>query len=259
MKTAPTKIPEELMDGYTMNGTVKINHKYRDDIGGEKENGEIRELYTIDKFNEFTKRIKKKEWSYYGPTDGWLYQALELFPIKNKNVLIIGSTIPWYETIALHYGAKKCTVVEYRKQESFHPQIEYLTPDEIDNEGKQFDVCISISSVEHDGLGRYGDPLNPNADLEHMENLKKLVVPGGVLYLAVPIGVDEVVFNLHRVYGRKRYHKLIKGWKTLIGEESPAFISNDGFDNRSNGVNGSPYQPVFVLQNEDTTFESTVF
>jgi len=27
-----------------------------------------------------------------------------------------------------------------------------------------FDMVFSFSSIEHDGLGRYGDPLNPNGD-----------------------------------------------------------------------------------------------
>lgn len=49
---------------------------------------------------------------------------------------------------------------------------------------------------------RYGDPLNPNADLEMMEALlKNHMCPGGLLLLAVPVGKDTLVFNAHRVYG----------------------------------------------------------
>tara|TARA_Y100001973_G_C5168912_1_gene317824 strand:+ start:625 stop:1395 length:771 start_codon:yes stop_codon:yes gene_type:complete len=256
MKDAPKEIPQELIDGYSMKGKVKVRYKYRNDVKGDNE-GKNSDIYSIEKFNTYLKQIKNKEWSHYGPTDGWLYQALQLFPIENKNVLIIGSTTPWYEAVTINYGAKKCTVLEYRKQETFHPQIEYVTPDEIGD--RRFDVCISISSVEHDGLGRYGDPLNPDADLEHMDNLKNLITPGGLLYLAVPIGKDQVIFNLHRVYGRVRFNKLTRGWKTLIGEESVSFKKNRGFDNKANGINGTPFQPIFVLQNEDPTFQSSVF
>ena len=31
-----------------------------------------------------------------------------------------------------------------------------------------FDVALSISSFDHDGLGRYGDPLEPDNDLRAM-------------------------------------------------------------------------------------------
>ncbi len=49
---------------------------------------------------------------------------------------------------------------------------------------------------------RYGDPLDPFADLEGMAYLRDtLLVPGGLLFLAVPTGRDHVVFNLHRIYG----------------------------------------------------------
>lgn len=31
-----------------------------------------------------------------------------------------------------------------------------------------FDAIVSFSGLEHDGLGRYGDPLNPYGDLSAM-------------------------------------------------------------------------------------------
>jgi hypothetical protein len=41
-----------------------------------------------------------------------------------------------------------------------------------------FDVVLSISSFEHDGLGRYGDPLNPDGDLAAMRSTRRLLKPG---------------------------------------------------------------------------------
>ena len=38
---------------------------------------------------------------------------------------------------------------------------------------ERFDVVLSISSVEHDGLGRYGDALDPDADLHAMRFLQR--------------------------------------------------------------------------------------
>ena len=43
-------------------------------------------------------------------------------------------------------------------------------------------------SFDHDGLGRYGDPINPDADLEAMQNVQKLLRPGHKMFLTVPIG-----------------------------------------------------------------------
>jgi len=70
--------------------------------------------------------------------------------------------------------------------------------------------------------------------------------PDGLLYLSIPIGLDKVVFNLHRVYGKVRIEKLLEGWETV---EKFGFFP-DSFENNVNGVNGSPYQPIYILKSK---------
>ena len=41
------------------------------------------------------------------------------------------------------------------------------------------DFAFSFSSIEHNGLGRYGDALDPNGDLRDMELLSCVIRPGG--------------------------------------------------------------------------------
>ena len=55
-----------------------------------------------------------RKMNYYGLTDAWLYQALDEYSIKGKNVVVYGSQEPWYESICLSYGAK-CTTIEYQE------------------------------------------------------------------------------------------------------------------------------------------------
>jgi SAM-dependent methyltransferase len=62
--------------------------------------------------------------------------------------------------------------------------------------------CDSLSclhALEHFGLGRYGDPLDPHGFERGLANLARLLRLGGVLYLSVPIGLARVEFNAHRV------------------------------------------------------------
>ena len=69
---------------------------------------------------------------------------------------------------------------------------------------------MSISSIDHSGLGRYSDELNPRGDLETMDNIWSILKPGsGILLLTVPIGPDRCIFNLMRRYGRIRLDMLI--------------------------------------------------
>jgi hypothetical protein len=61
--------------------------------------------------------------------------------------------------------------------------------------------CMHV--VEHIGLGRYGDPINPDADLVAMGELQRCLAVDGYLLFVVPIGTPRVCFNAHRVYSKK--------------------------------------------------------
>jgi len=58
--------------------------------------------------------------------------------------------------------------------------------------------CMHV--IEHIGLGRYGDPLDPNGDTKAIAELRRVVKPGGNLLIVVPVGRQRVQFNAHRVY-----------------------------------------------------------
>jgi uncharacterized protein DUF268 len=58
----------------------------------------------------------------------------------------------------------------------------------------------SLHVVEHIGLGRYGDPLNPLGTQLALQELQRVVAPSGDLFLTLPIGRSRVCFNAHRVH-----------------------------------------------------------
>ena len=61
--------------------------------------------------------------------------------------------------------------------------------------------CLScMHTVEHVGLGRYGDPLDPDGDLKAIAELKRVVAPGGSLLFVTPTGRPRIAFNAHRIY-----------------------------------------------------------
>jgi SAM-dependent methyltransferase len=69
-------------------------------------------------------------------------------------------------------------------------------------EDASFDAVVSLSSVEHFGLGRYGDALDPDADAVAVREMKRVVRPGGVLILTTTAtgGQPTLAFNAHRIY-----------------------------------------------------------
>lgn len=242
----PREIPAELLDQFTMNGTIPVFHWYLDnsapDLGYQVtlQDGTPASFYAKKAIDIYIESIKRKETFYYGETDIWLYQALEKYPIHGKDVAIIGSTIPWYESVIIAYGGRP-TTIEYNKIVTDDDRFTPITVAEFNQNPRKFDVILSISSIEHDGLGRYGDPVNPTADLESMAIAKeKLLKEDGAMILAVPVGRDCLYWNAHRVYGQQRLPLLLEGWHTV-----------DSFGFREAELSGElgnySYQPVFYL------------
>ena len=62
------------------------------------------------------------------------------------------------------------------------------------------DSLSCLHTIEHFGLGRYGDPIDPEGHLKGLEQLKRMVARGGLLYLSTPIGPERVEFNAHRIF-----------------------------------------------------------
>ena len=58
--------------------------------------------------------------------------------------------------------------------------------------------CMHV--IEHIGLGRYGDQLDPEGDLKAIAELKRVIKPEGSLFLVTPVGKPRIQFNAHRIY-----------------------------------------------------------
>ena len=74
--------------------------------------------------------------------------------------------------------------------------------------------CMHV--VEHVGLGRYGDKLDPDGDLKATTELKRVLAPGGSLFFVVPIGKPKIVFNAHRIYS---YEHVLQNFSDLHLQE----------------------------------------
>ncbi len=70
--------------------------------------------------------------------------------------------------------------------------------------------CMHV--VEHIGLGRYGDPLDPNADLKAIRELTRVLAKGGDLLFVVPVGKQKIMFNAHRIYA---YEQIVDYFPSL--------------------------------------------
>ena len=168
--------------------------------------------------------------------------------IHQKNGIVIGSFYYWAEAAAIRFGAKSITTVEYNPIQTNHRKVKITTPSQYaasflttPRDDLLVDFIISYSSLEHDGLGRYGDPLNAFGDLLSLGKAFCMLKPGGVLFLGLPIGQDEVQFNAHRIYGYYRLSIVLS-----LGFELVDVVSAAPFT--INTYNGDSTQPVLVLR-----------
>lgn len=80
--------------------------------------------------------------------------------------------------------------------------------------GNAFDTIVSISAIEHIGLGHYGDPVDPDGDIVAMANMRRWLAPDGWCYLDVPYAqAYHVQDTSHRIYDESQLQaRLLPGW-----------------------------------------------
>eukprot|EP00095_Tigriopus_kingsejongensis_P005113 maker-scaffold161_size295871-snap-gene-1.34 protein:Tk05113 transcript:maker-scaffold161_size295871-snap-gene-1.34-mRNA-1 annotation:"hypothetical protein GUITHDRAFT_82324" len=219
---AMKKIPKFLLDDYSYQGRVPLLPMYMDDSHGITHSL----VWSEEEIRSFRSHIRNgNKIGSYGEeaTQRIMQNIKDHLSVQDKHVLVIGSQHPWIEAILLEFGAKEVTTLEYVKIVSEVPQIKVMTPTEmakayLDGELAQFDAVVSFSSIEHSGLGRYGDGLNPFADLITMARTWCVTKEGGRALIGVPTGPDQVLFNAAKVYGPLQYSHLFANWKQIQSE-----------------------------------------
>ncbi len=77
------------------------------------------------------------------------------------------------------------------------------------------DTVRSLScmhTLEHIGLGRYGDPIDPKGDIKAASELARVLAPGGSFIFVTPVGKSKLEFNAHRIYS---YEQVLALFPTL--------------------------------------------
>jgi len=192
--------------------------------------------------------------------------ALALNTIKldlsNLNVGVVSSISPWVEHVLRTAGASHVVTIDYNEPIvcSGVSWIESKSVSTFATEVGVYNLLVSFSGIEHSGLGRYGDPINPNGDIEAMDQMHAAIAPGGHLLLAIPTTEQTIVAgNWHRVYGPDRLTqmfgtkfsfvgrvwdgKVFGGWSEV--ESIPRLFPNHS---ELNGILDWQFENVLILQ-----------
>ena len=130
-----------------------------------------------------------------------LFVAKKIFSAKPERHIDIGSRT---EGFVAHVAVfREIELIDIRDQNSKISNILFTKADLMKLPDNMLGYCDSISalhSIEHFGLGRYGDPIDYYGHLKAIENIYSMLQAGGVFYFAVPIGRQRIEFNAHRVF-----------------------------------------------------------
>ena len=144
----------------------------------------------------------------------YFLEALTGHVANGSSVTVIGSAEPWHEAVCLALNASRVTTVDYGSRTYEHPQLDQVNAsfwNQLGDANLNYDVVVAASALDHDGLGRYGDPIAPDGDLLTMRLLLRTLAPGAKVLVSVPVGPDRIIWNLMRIYGKDRLARLIDG------------------------------------------------
>lgn len=118
-----------------------------------------------------------------------------------RNILDIGS----YRYFILGLLAKyKVTTVDIRDRKKTLDNETIMSCDakKIEGPSNFFDAIISLCTLEHIGLGRYGDDFDLDGDSKAFQEMVRVLKPRGILIFTTTItqGKPSIVFNAHRIY-----------------------------------------------------------
>ncbi|HEY3658136.1 MAG TPA: DUF268 domain-containing protein [Steroidobacteraceae bacterium] len=154
-----------------------------------------------------------------------LWAARKIFKSHPQEHIDIGSRVDGFVAHLLVF--MPVTIVDIRPLVSNIEGLTFLQDDATSLSMLQRNSVRSLSSLhaaEHFGLGRYSDPIDPDACFKFMDSLQHVLAPGGKLYFSVPIGRERVEFNAHRVFSPNTILQRF----SLLRLESFSFVADDG-------------------------------
>lgn len=173
---------------------------------------------------------------HYVYMDQWAFK--KLLNLKPKEHVDVGSSIRF---LSMATTITKVKFVDIRPIKADFENFECVQGNILqmpfaDNSVESLS-CLHVA--EHIGLGRYGDPLDPQGTQKACQELLRVLKPGGRLYFALPIGKTATYFNAHRVHIPKMILEYFNGLQLLdfaAVDDQGRFINNARMEEFENAI-----------------------
>lgn len=162
------------------------------------------ESLKYDKTNEYL--ISTDRYGNAGEIKSYFWQDLwaaqHICRSKPQMHYDIGSRVDGFIAHLLSYG-QDVTMIDIRPLDIRIKGLSFIKADATNLESVDDNSIESLSalcSLEHFGLGRYGDEIDPDACFKCFNAIQRKMKKNGRLYISVPIGKEHLVFNAHRIF-----------------------------------------------------------
>ena len=148
-----------------------------------------------------------------------IYVAKRIIEQNPGRHIDVGSRVDGF--IAHLACVRRVEVLDIRPMISTVNEIDFHQADITGISADWFDAadCLScLHALEHFGLNRYGDGIDPDGWQAGFQNLQRILKKGGVLWLSVPVGKQRVEFNAHRVFDPQTIYNFASGLGLTLQE-----------------------------------------
>lgn len=130
-----------------------------------------------------------------------LWAAKHIYKRKPFIHYDIGSRIDGFITHLMLWG-QNVKMIDIRPMKNLEG-IDFIQADATNLTGLEdnsIDSLSALCSLEHFGLGRYGDSIDPEGCFKAFDAIERKMKCGGEILIAVPVGREHVEFNAHRIF-----------------------------------------------------------
>lgn len=130
-----------------------------------------------------------------------LWAARIIYRVAPEHIVDIGSRVDGFVAHILSFREIEVIDVRPLKSEVDGLMFRQVDMTKLNAAPEVYADCVtSLHALEHFGLGRYGDSVNVNGWKIGLCNMARMLKIGGNLILAVPVGVERIEFDAHRIF-----------------------------------------------------------
>ena len=159
-----------------------------------------------------------------------IWAAKKIFEEKTEVHYDIGSRIDGFVAHILPFC--KVNYIDIRNMESTIDNLNFIPGNilALPFENDSIDSLSCLHVIEHIGLGRYGDDVDPDGYIRAAKELSRVLSIGGKLLFGTPIGIEKLCFDAHRIFSYETIIKIFNNLELLefnfIPDEADKIIYN---------------------------------